>query len=390
MSPSSDSQRTLRTRIAPRPRPMSPWHFTNPKHWTTDNLRQAAEQGSQGLIDEVVLAGFRVIRTRRSESYMRNILSDAHRAIAVYDEAGWLDNPRLAHADPQAPEDWTLRQERAGKKDFLHLQFPTDYEPYAQDPSSARWNEFVENRTVHSWVLQHDEPRPWVVNVHGAGMGKPRMDLRLFRAHHLHHTLGLNVIQPILPLHGPRSPEGDPGNYPSESVMHNLHGALQSVNDVRRAIAWVRAQQPGQPIGIQGISMGGFTSALVASLEPDLACAILGVAPVDLVMLLEAHHGTGSGYDLRVQNFEAGARLSSMISPLKLTPAVPWQARFMYAGIVDRLVDYSDHIAPMIAHWDYPEVLVYDGGHVGIGLDRTVPGFIDMALTKTGLAQKAR
>ncbi len=389
MSASSNSQRTIRTRIAPRPRPLTAWHFTNPKNWTVDNLLQLAEQGSQSLIDEVVLASFRVIRTRRSDGYMRNILADALKAIEVYDRAGWLDDPRLAHADPGPPEGWTLDKKRAGKSNFLQLKFPTAYEPYAKDPSSPRWNEFVENRTVHSWVLQHDEPRPWVVNVHGAGMGKPRMDLRLFRAHHLHHELGLNVIQPVLPLHGPRAPKGDPGNYPSESVMHNLHGALQGVNDVRRAIAWVREQQPGQSIGIQGISMGGFTTALVASLETDLTCAILGVAPVDLVMLLEAHHGTGSGYDLRVQNFEAGARLSSMISPLKLTPMVPWEARFMYAGIVDRLVDYSDHVAPMIAHWDYPEVLVYDGGHVGIGLDRKIPGFVDMALTKTGLAQQA-
>lgn len=389
MSPSSTSQRTIRTRIAPRPRPLTLWHFTNPRHWTVGDIRQASEQGSQSFIDQVVLAAFRVIRTRRSESYLRNILTDALTAIEAYDAAGWLDDPRRAHADPSAPDEWTMDEARVGKTDYLHLRFPTAYVPYEKDPSSARWERFTENRTVHAYVLQHDEPRPWVVNVHGAGMGGARMDLRLFRANHLHHTLGLNVIQPVLPLHGPRTPKGDPGNYPSESVMHNLHGALQGVNDVRRAIAWVREQQPGQPIGINGISLGGFTSALVASLEPELACAILGVAPVDLVMLLEAHHGTGSGYDLRVQNFEAGARLSPMISPLKLTPAVPWEARFMYAGIVDRLVDYSDHVAPMIAHWDYPEVLVYDGGHVGIGMAKKVPGFIDAALTKTGLARPA-
>jgi pimeloyl-ACP methyl ester carboxylesterase len=389
MSPSSTSQRTIRTRIAPRPRPLTLWHFTNPRHWTVGDIRQASEQGSQSFIDQVVLAAFRVIRTRRSETYLRNILTDALTAIEAYDAAGWLDDPRRAHADPAAPDEWTMDEARVGKTDYLHLRFPTAYVPYEKDPSSTRWERFTENRTVHAYVLQHDEPRPWVVNVHGAGMGGARMDLRLFRANHLHHTLGLNVIQPVLPLHGPRTPKGDPGNYPSESVMHNLHGALQGVNDVRRAIAWVREQQPGQPIGINGISLGGFTSALVASLEPELACAILGVAPVDLVMLLEAHHGTGSGYDLRVQNFEAGARLSPMISPLKLTPAVPWEARFMYAGIVDRLVDYSDHVAPMIAHWDYPEVLVYDGGHVGIGMAKKVPGFIDAALTKTGLARPA-
>ena len=37
------------------------------------------------------------------------------------------------------------------------------------------------------------------------------------------------------------------------------------------------------------------------------------------------------------------------------------------------------------AHWDYPETLVFDGGHVGIGMARDVPGFVAGALSKSGL-----
>lgn len=373
-------------RIAPRPRPVSLWHFTNPAHWTVGDLRQAADQGSQALLDGVVLTGFRVLRRKRSDEYLRNIHADAVGALAVYDELGWLQDPELAHADQVAPAagEISIRSERVGRVDYEHVSFPSAYVPHPRDPSAARWWRAEENRDVHAWMLRHPEPRPWIVNVHGAGMGKPRMDLRLFRAEWLHHELGLNVLQPVLPLHGPRHPEGRM-NYPSESVMHNLHGTLQSVADVRRSLAWIRAMQPDQPIGMHGISLGGFTTALVASLEPDLACAVLGVAPVDLVLLLEAHHGRGSGYDLRVQNFEVGARLSSMVTPLKLRPAIPRERRFMYAGIVDRLVDYADHVAPMVAHWDYPETLVFDGGHVGIGMARSVPGFLAKAFASSGL-----
>lgn len=373
-------------RIAPRPRPLGLWHFANPAHWTPRDLRQAVDQGSQALLDGLVVTSFRFRRKKRSDDYLRNIHADAVAALKAYDELGWLQDPRSAYVDQVAPspDEISIVTETGRRMDYEHLTFPSAYEPHPSDPSSARWSSVQENRTVHAWLLRHPEPRPWVVNVHGAGMGKPGMDLRLFRGKWLHHELGLNVIQPILPLHGARRPKGDT-NYPSESIMHNVHGTFQGVADVRRAIAWVRATQPGQPIGIHGISLGGFTTALVASLETDLACVVLGVAPVDLVLLLEAHHGQGSGYDLRVQNFEVGSRLSSMLNPLKLEPAIPRERRFMYAGIVDRLVDYSDHVAPMVAHWDYPETLVFDGGHVGIGLARDVPGFLAGAFAKTGL-----
>jgi len=370
--------------IAPRPRPLSLWHFTNPGNWNPTSLRQAVDQGSQSLLDTVVSAAFALRRTRRSERYLRSILADAEQAIDVYDELGWLAHPEAAHAPVTAPRRRDVRiTPRTGRRaGYEELTFPSSYVAHPDDPSSARWMGLQANRTVHAWMLRHPEPRPWIVHVHGAGMGTPSTDFTLFRSRE-YFERGLNVLHPVLPLHGPRQVEKS--HYPSESVMHNLHGTLQGVNDVRRALAWIRQTQPGQPIGIHGISLGGFTSGLVASLEADLQCAVLGVPPVDLVLLLEAHHGTGRGNDLRNQNFEAGSRFSPMLTPLKLQPAIPRERRFIYAGIVDQLVDYADHVAPMIAHWDYPEVLVFDGGHVGVGLARSVPGFVEHAMTSSGL-----
>ena len=42
-------------------------------------------------------------------------------------------------------------------------------------------------------------------------------------------------------------------------------------------------EQGGTPVGITGVSLGGFVTALVAGLEPGLACAILGVPAMDTV-----------------------------------------------------------------------------------------------------------
>lgn len=360
-------------------------HFANARHWTARDAIAAWDQTTQGLFDAAVLAAFRLSRTRRSDEELEAINDKALAALQLYSDAGWLTNPRQAHKPQSAPPDARLEREEHRGVGYEHLTFASGYEPYPGDPDADRWQSFEANRTVHAWVLRHREPRPWLVSVHGATMGNPRLDLRVLRASWMHDNLGLNVAMPVLPLHGPRrSPDG---HYPSEDVLNNLHGVFQSVADVRRTLAWIRSLGGDTRIGIHGISMGGFTTALVASLDEDLACAILGVAPVDLVLLLERHHGTGSGHDLRVRNFDMGARLNPMISPLKLTPAIPRERRFIYAGVVDQLVDFSEHVAPMIAHWDYPETLLYDGGHVGIGLGRRVPGFIARALASSGLIE---
>ena len=375
----------LRSRMVSRSRPLGLLHFANPAHWTARDGRIAFSQTSQGVLDGAVLAGFRLSRTRRSEKELQEINDKAWTALGVYEDAGWLADPTLAHAPQRAPRTPRLTRQNYRGLDYEHLTFPSAYKPHKGDPDGQRWKAFANNRTVHAWVLRHPEPRPWVVSVHGATMGNPKIDLRVFRAAWVHHKLGLNVVMPVLPLHGPRGAED--GHFPSEDVLNNLHGVLQSVADVRRTLAWIRSLHGDPRIGIHGISLGGFTAALVASLEPELACAILGVAPADLVLLLERHHGTGHGYDLRVRNFEMGSHLNPMISPLKLEPAIPRERRFIYAGVVDQLVDFTEHVAPMIAHWDYPETMLFDGGHVGMGLTGRIPGFIARSFAASGLIE---
>ena len=367
---------------------MALWHFADPRHWTLRDVRAAVDQSSQALLDQAVLLGFRLLQTHRPAEELETIHEEALHALDVYAAEGWLDDPRLAHAPQSAPtgDEATLTPATAGRLSYQHLEFPSAYAPHPEDPSSSRWHGFEANRTAHAWILQHTEPRPWIVCVHGAMMGNPRSDLLLFKAGWLHHRLGLNVAMPILPLNGPRqAPEDDDAHFPSENVMHNLHGVLQGVGDVRRTIAWIRAQGGDERIGLHGVSLGGYVTALVAGLEPGLACAILGVAPVDLVQLLERHHGAGHGHDQRVRNFEVAARLGPMISPLALEPQLPRERRFIYAGVADQLVDFSAHVSPMIEHWDYPETLAYDGGHVGIGTAPRIPGFIARAFAASGM-----
>ena len=231
----------------------------------------------------------------------------------------------------------------------------------------------------------HGEARPWLVCVHGTEMGRAGLDMTLFRARHLHEDLGLNVILPVLPMHGPRArglPKG--AVFPGEDVMDDVHGTAQAVWDVRRVIAWIRSEQPGARIGLNSISLGGYVAALVASLEDGLTCAVLGVPPANLVELLGRHSGLARN-DPRQATLELAKPIGRMVSPLSLEPKVPQAGRFIYAGVADRIVHPRQQVMQLWEHWGRPDIGWYRGGHTGFFEARPVQRYVDAALVQSGL-----
>ncbi len=61
----------------------------------------------------------------------------------------------------------------------------------------ARFSRRIEPRTSGSFVTR-GEPRPWILCIHGYGMGTGRLDLEAFEVEWLHRHLGLNVALPVL------------------------------------------------------------------------------------------------------------------------------------------------------------------------------------------------
>jgi hypothetical protein len=143
-------------------------------------------------------------------------------------------------------------------------------------------------------------------------------------------------------------------------------------------------QEPESLIGLNGLSLGGYIASLVASLEKDLTCAILGVPVADLVELLGRHSGLGRG-DSRRHTVKSAEPIGRMVSPLSLTPLVPMAGRFIYAGVADRLVHPREQVARLWQHWGKPEIVWYPGGHTGFFRSRPVQRFVWDALRQSGL-----
>jgi hypothetical protein len=344
---------------------------------------------AQAFSDEVVLLGFHLLRSAPDATRLERIGLEVSQALEFYGEKGWLQEPETFFAASPALTEVSIRDVSSMGRNYQRIFFNSEYEPAQGEPGRDRWLSYCANQREYGLLLRHREPRPWLVCVHGAEMGRAALDLRLFRAWHLHQHLGLNVMLPVLPLHGPRAralPKG--ASFPSEDVVDNVHGVAQAVWDIRRLLSWIRSQEPESAIGLNGISLGGYLTSLVASLENDLTCAIVSVPLADLLDLVARHAGQSQYQDLR-QMLKSAKPISRMISPLGLTPRVPMEGRFICAGIADRLVHPRDEAMVLWEHWGRPEICWFPGGHTGFFRSRSVQQFIDGALVGSGLADPA-
>ena len=340
---------------------------------------------AQALRDEVVLMG---LKARRPISQLRvyeRINQEVVAALEFYGNKGWLEKPQGFFGESPPPPDVTVREVKARRRSYHRVFFDSAYTPHPGEPGRERWLGYTANSREYALLLRHPEPRPWLVCVHGTEMGRAAIDLAVFRAWKLHDDLGLNVVIPVLPMHGPRArglPKG--AVLPGEDVLDDVHATAQAVWDIRRLLSWIRLQEPESLIGLNGLSLGGYIASLVASLEKGLTCAILGVPVADLVELLGRHSGLRDD-DPRRLTMKLAEPIGRMVSPLSLTPLVPMRGRFIYAGVADRLVHPREQVIRLWEHWGKPEIVWYPGGHAGFFRSRPVQRFVWDALQQSGL-----
>lgn len=348
---------------------------------------------AQVLLDEVLISAMRNPRLfPRGDDYAR-AGEEIAAAKQLWRERGWLDRPADYHEEPGVPDGLVVSPASSLGQRYEVVSFPSTYEPRPEEPGRQRWLDRPANRTMHAYVLRHRRPgRPWLVCIHGFGTGRAALDLRAFRARHLYRDLDLNLLLPVLPMHGPRQePGADPGEgFMSVNLIDSIHGLAQSAWDVRSAIRWIRSVSGDVPVGVFGISLGGYVTALTASLERGLACAIAGIPATDMPDLYRRH----SPPVVRRRALDAGAlgpdadAVCSVVSPLVLEPQVEPGRRYIFAGLGDRMSNFSQ-AHRLWVHWGRPRQAWYPGGHIGFFWAAGVGAFIDEALAECGLASPA-
>jgi len=345
---------------------------------------------SKTLLDDFFFATELAMAPMVSPRDRGRLARELDQAANLYDAKGWTADPRGYHSDPPPLEVIRFDELRSRWIPYRHMRFDSGYAPHPEEPGRARWMSYTENRTAHAWILKHPGPqRPWIVCIPGYRMGNPVVDFAGFRADWLYKTLGLNVAIPVIPLHGPRrvGSRGGDGFF-SGDFIDTLHAQTQAVWDIRRLIGWLRSH--GAPaVGTYGVSLGGYTAALHASLEDDLDCVIVGIPATDFSRLLQTHVPnfvlrTAKRFGL---SFEPIEKALSVVSPFSFSPKVPLERRFLFAGISDRLTS-PQHAQDLWHHWEEPRVAWYQGGHVSFLFQREVRELIHEALETSGLARR--
>lgn len=343
---------------------------TNPLAWATL------------AVDELTISAAYLL-TRRKALELQ-VDDEAREAAQRLVDAGLADDPAPLFPAPVSPRLRRSSRRRRAGIDFEHLSFETPYVAPVDLPRARDWAAADGNVTAHAYLLRHgDRPRPWVVVLHGHRMGEPR-DLRLLGSQRLQRTLGVDVAHLVLPMHGPRA-RGTRPTFPGLDPVTNFFGMAQSVWDARALLTVLRGEG-ADTIGVFGISLGGHVAAMLAGLEPELACVIAGVPTCDLASMLEntvrEHWGEEAVVASGVRD-ESFRTLSRVVSPLALPVLVPHDRRFLYAAVGDRLVT-PGQASMLWRHWDRPSILWLQGGHIlnNVGASRR---YVVEALAASGV-----
>lgn len=212
------------------------------------------------------------------------------------------------------------------------------------------------NTTAHARMFRAaDRPGPAVIAIHGYGAGHAHLEELLWPIGGWRRR-GLDVVLPVLPFHGRR---GDPGRratpgFPAADPRFTNEGFRQTVHDLTSLIGWLRAEGHG-PIGLAGMSLGGYTAALLATLLPELSfvAMVIPLASIADFARAQGRLGIGPTADAVHRGLEAVYRPTSPFSRPSLVAAD--RVRIV-AARGDRITGLA-HAARLGAHFGVePEV----------------------------------
>lgn len=272
--------------------------------------------------------------------------------------------PDSAHAAfYPAPRTIAPRAEKVGNgRDprVVDLSWRSDTSTFRPD-MQERWGRFEHSHTVHARLHLHDQPRPVVILVHGYLGGAFWLEERSWPTAWL-RRIGLDLAFFTLPMHGARREPGRLGapRFPSADPRQTMEFFRQTMGELTDLTAWLKARGHSH-VGIMGMSLGGYTTALAATVVGALDFAIPVIPLVSIADFARDQGRLGDTEEQTSLQHQALERAFRLISPLARPSLLPGRVHIL-AGEADRITPLT-HANKLAAHFDAP-VDLWAGGHL--------------------------
>lgn len=287
------------------------------------------------------------------------VLAEIHRAYADHDR--FFDSDEAI--DP------TLREVRPGVFD---ASWASTFEPYL--PAVAdKYLSRVDNRTARARLFLRGGKRPAVIAIHGYLGGYYVFEEATWPIAWMQKR-GLDVALPVLPFHAQRGGQrrGAPP-FPSADPRLTNEGFRQAATDIAGLARWLRER--GAPaVGVIGVSLGGYTSALLATVrtlreseanEENRGSAfdfVVPMIPLASVADFAREQGRlGEGDEAEAQH-AALEKANWIVSPLARPLRVP-KTRALVVAAENDCITPAAHARRLASHFDC-ELMTIAGGHL--------------------------
>jgi pimeloyl-ACP methyl ester carboxylesterase len=279
--------------------------------------------------------------------------------IACYSDSMISDPAAFFPKPPKV--DLGLRPVRAG---VWEAAWPSAFEPFLPELRD-KYLSRIENRTARARFYMAGSPdaqttRPAVIAVHGYMAGQWLFEENVWPIKWLLRR-GLDVVLPVLPQHAGRAgPRRGLPAFPSRDPRLTNEGFRQAVTDIRSIIAFLRER--GAPhVGVMGMSLGGYTTALLGTIAPDIDF-IAPMIPLASIADFAREQGQLGSSEQGEREHAGLERANWVASPFARPSLVPSHRALVIAAEFDRVTPLP-HARRLATHFDC-ELMTIPGGHL--------------------------
>ncbi len=253
-----------------------------------------------------------------------------------------------------------LRSDLPGGATVFDVHWSSDYQTFLPEVNE-QYGRYVQNRTATARLVVHETPRPLVILIHGYLGGMHRVERRIWPITFM-RRMGLDVALFVLPFHGRRA---EPGQglppFPGAEPRLTNEGFRQAMADFRDLFRFLKSR--GHPeIGVMGMSLGGFSTALAATVEPELSFAIPMIPLSSIADAARLNGHLGKSPEQTDAEYRALDLVHRWTSPLHRPLAIAPERVRIIAAESDRITPI-EHARKLAEHF-HCRLETMHGGHL--------------------------